>query len=36
MNLGEYLVQKGADDSLKNADGLTCYEGLNLGDVEGI
>ena len=25
---GEYLVKKGADDSIKNKDGLTCYEGL--------
>ena len=28
-DLGEYLIKKGADDSLKNGDGLTCYEGLN-------
>ncbi len=34
--LGEYLIEKGADDSLKNADQLTCYEGLNLNDVQGI
>eukprot|EP01039_Chlorochromonas_danica_P000903 gene903-984_t len=25
---GEYLVSKGADDSIRNKDGLTCYEGL--------
>jgi hypothetical protein len=25
---GEYLVKKGADDSIRNKDGLTCYEGL--------
>jgi len=25
---GEYLVKKGANDSIKNKDGLTCYEGL--------
>jgi hypothetical protein len=35
-SLGEYLVDKGADDSLKNADALTCYEGLNMTDVSGI
>ena len=35
-DLGEYLVAKGADNSLRNADGLTCYEGLNMGDVSGI
>lgn len=28
-DLGEYLVSKGADDSLLNESGLTCYEGLN-------
>jgi hypothetical protein len=26
--LGDYLVSKGADDSLRNRDNLTCYEGL--------
>lgn len=26
--LGEYLISKGADDSLRNSSGLTCYEGL--------
>ena len=35
-DLGEYLIEKGADDSLKNADNLTCYEGLNMDDVIGI
>jgi ankyrin repeat protein len=25
---GDYLLSKGADDTLRNADGLTCYEGL--------
>lgn len=28
-SFGEYLISKGADDSITNADGLTCYEGLN-------
>ncbi|CAB1102998.1 unnamed protein product [Ectocarpus sp. CCAP 1310/34] len=28
-SFGEYLISKGADDSILNADGLTCYEGLN-------
>eukprot|EP01038_Epipyxis_sp_PR26KG_P004402 gene4402-6226_t len=26
--VGDYLVSKGADDSVRNKDGLTCYEGL--------
>eukprot|EP00606_Chrysophyceae_sp_TOSAG23-5_P000215 GSChrysophyteH2.ASY1.ANO1.1443.1 assembled CDS len=26
--VGDYLVKKGADDSIRNKDGLTCYEGL--------
>lgn len=26
--VGEYLISKGADDSVTNKDGLTCYEGL--------
>ena len=25
---GNYLLSKGADDSIRNSDGLTCYEGL--------
>lgn len=33
-DVGEYLVGKGADDSLRNKDGLTCYEGLDAEDVE--
>ena len=33
-DLGEYLIKKGADDSVKNADGLTCYEGLNAANME--
>ena len=32
--LGEYLKGKGADDSLANADGLTCYEGLERGALD--
>lgn len=27
-DVGDYLVSKGADDSIRNKDGLTCYEGL--------
>ena len=27
-DVGAYLLSKGADDSIRNADGLTCYEGL--------
>lgn len=26
--LGEYLIGKGADDTLRNALGCTCYDGL--------
>jgi hypothetical protein len=32
--VGDYLVNKGADDSLRNKDGLTCYEGLGSDDVD--
>lgn len=35
-DLGNYLILKGADDSIVNADGLTCYEGLSLDDVDAI
>ena len=31
--LGEYLISKGADDSLQNAHGLTCYEGLDMDEL---
>ena len=34
--LGEYFISKGADDSVRNADGLTCYEGLDIEDVNAI
>ncbi|KAL3764850.1 hypothetical protein ACHAWO_006034 [Cyclotella atomus] len=29
-DLGEYLIAKGADDSIQNINGLTCWEGLDL------
>jgi ankyrin repeat protein len=32
--LAEYMIQRGADDSLLNYDGLTCYEGLSKEDVD--
>lgn len=35
-DLADYFIQKGADDTMTNADGLTCYEGLNLDDVNNI
>jgi len=35
-DFAEYLMEKGADNSLLNADGLTCYEGLSLEEVEAI
>ena len=34
--LGEYLVSKGADDSVTNQEGLTCYEGLHKDTVDDI
>ena len=34
QELAEYLLAKGADDSIMNADGLTCYEGLNAESVD--
>ena len=27
-NMGEYLIEHGADDTVENVDGLTCYDGL--------
>jgi len=35
-DLGHYLISKGANDTMTNAEGLTCYEGLSLADVNGI
>ncbi len=40
-DLAEYLMSKGADDSIVNIDGLTCYEaevagGLALSEVDNI
>lgn len=35
-DMATYMMEKGADDSLVNADGLTCYEGLSLEEVEAI
>jgi hypothetical protein len=32
--LAEYLVRKGADDTILNSSGLSCYEGLGLGEGE--
>jgi ankyrin repeat protein len=31
--VGDYLINKGADDTIKNKDGLTCYEGLSSRDL---
>ena len=31
--LGDYLISKGADDSLQNANALTCYEGLDMDEL---
>ena len=35
-DLANYLIDKGADDSIVNIDGLTCYEGLSAEGVEGL
>ena len=35
-DLGNYLIEKGADPGLVNAQGLTCYEGLNADAVDAI
>jgi ankyrin repeat protein len=35
-DLAEYVRQKGADDTILNANELTCYEGLNLADVDSL
>lgn len=34
--LGQYLIRKGADDSIRNKDGLTCYEGLEVEDIQAL
>ena len=35
-DLGNYLIEKGADAGLVNAQGLTCYEGLSSDAVDAI
>jgi hypothetical protein len=35
-DLGNYLISKGADDSITNAEGLTCYEGISLKALDDI
>ena len=32
-DLGEYLISKGADDSVHNANNMTCYEGLDMDEL---
>jgi hypothetical protein len=32
-DVGQYLIKKGADNSIKNRDGLTCYEGLSVKEL---
>lgn len=34
--LGEYLISKGADDSKRNSEGLTCYEGVSRSSLEAL
>ena len=36
QELGEYMLGKGADNSILNAEGLTCYEGLHKDTVDEI
>ena len=31
--VGNYMISKGGDDSIRNKDGLTCYEGLSQDDL---
>ena len=33
-DLGNYLISKGANDSITNSEGLTCYEGISYGDLD--
>lgn len=35
-DLGAYLISKGTDDTITNADGLTCYEGLSIEDISAL
>ncbi|CAM9124000.1 unnamed protein product [Heterosigma akashiwo] len=34
--LGEYLIDKGADDSVLNDEGLTCYEGTSMALLDAL
>ncbi|CAN0381470.1 unnamed protein product, partial [Hapterophycus canaliculatus] len=36
QQLGKYLASSGADDTLLNDHGLTCYEGLDRHDLESL
>lgn len=36
MELAEYIKSKGAQDTIQNAMGLTCYEGLSTEQVEAL
>ncbi|GLD98195.1 hypothetical protein PINS_up015745 [Pythium insidiosum] len=36
LELAEYLKTKGASDTIQNAAGLTCYEGLSIDQVEAL
>jgi hypothetical protein len=35
-DVGEYLVMKGGDDTIRNRDGLTCYEGLGASELANL
>ena len=34
--VGEYIIKKGGDDTIRNKDKLTCYEGLDAGDLAAL
>ena len=34
--LGDYLISKGADPTMQNGQGLTCYEGLTMDDLDAL
>ncbi|CAE7705129.1 HOS4 [Symbiodinium microadriaticum] len=36
FELADYLKSRGADDSILNGEGLTCYEGLSTGGIAAI
>ena len=33
--IGEFLISKGADDTIENSEGLSCYDGIGSGGLPG-